>query len=327
MANSTDGVKINIKKEEKKEAEAVIEKDSDVKKELKEEVKKSVPKKKVLKKRIVKKRIVKKKEEPKKIEKKKSKKKGILTVLLNILLTAAIVGGGVFAWQNKVRQKDVAKIEGESNSVKEDFEKRLANLKSKMTGVETSNVELKKTLEEFKKKAELLIGSKKEYKIDDFNLSFEYPASFGNVIVATSTKESSTVLKLNFSDNGKLVIFGVNDEYQNDSTSSLLMLYEIKGFEERKDKYYLKSSREGEEFEVNPAQIIEYSGGKALLIDKNSFVLNEDSDGVPVDIGDNVAFIFDLEDSSYPGFAILNSDFSMMPLNDFVMMVESFKVK
>lgn len=262
-----------------------------------------------------------------KTESKKKKKGGFLQVMLSVAVTALIVGGFMYTWKDKAIEKVEEKAGNKTEALKFDLEERLSNLKSKVTGVETTNVELKKTLEDFKKKAELLVGSKKEFQNEDLGFSFEYPASFGMAKITLSTVASSTITDLVFENNEKLVFAGVSESYKKVDASSSIAMKELKGYVEEGKKFYILGPNDSEKFEVVPAQIIEFDGGKALLLDKNSFVLEEDSDGIPVDIGDNVAFIFNLKDREIPGFVIINSDFSMMPLNDFVIMMESFIIK
>lgn len=257
-------------------------------------------------------------------EKKKTgrKKRGIVSIFLSVFMTAAIVGGAIYAWQQKEVQKEVEEVESKSEVAKMDFEKRISNLKSKLTGTETSNVELKKTLEDLKKQASLLIGSKKEFSSDLWDVRFDYPASFGLTTIATSTVASGTKALASFENNEKFVFSAVTENYEKDSTSTV-DLWELKGYAEKRDKYYLLGPNEDQEYEINPAKIISTDIGNALLIDKNSFVLEEGTDGLPVDIGGDVAVVFNLEDEDYSAMIFVDSDFGMLSLEDFVKLVES----
>jgi len=330
MVKKIDGVKISVNNDAVSDSSEKARKEIAQKKTA-SKIKKVAPRKTSVKRKV--KPVTKKEVSKKELEKSSSpktsqrkKKGGFFRILTSIGLTALVVGGIMYAWQDKVIENVEEEAGDKTETLKLDLEKRLSNLKSKITGVETTNVELKKTLEEFKKKAELLIGSKKEYKNDDLGLSFEYPASFGTVQFATTTVASSTIINMTFENNEKLVLAGVQDSYKKLSTSSPVSMSELKGFVEKRKKFYLLGPNDAEEFEVKPAQVIIFDGGEAILLDKNSFVVEEDGDGIPVDIGDNVAFVFNLEKKEIPGLVIINSDFSMLPLNDFVLMMESFGV-
>ena len=49
-------------------------------------------------------------------------------------------------------------------------------------------------------------------------------------------------------------------------------------------------------------------------------------DTVPVEIGENVAVIINLEADEYPGLTFLNSDFGLLPLEAFVAMIEGLEI-
>ena len=85
---------------------------------------------------------------------------------------------------------------------------------------------------------------------------------------------------------------------------------------------------ESETYEVNPAKVVDIGGEEAILLDKNSFVQEdqEDNEAVPVDIGENVGFLVNLDNSEFSGIGFLNSDFSALPLAEFEDLIKTLKI-
>ena len=52
-------------------------------------------------------------------------------------------------------------------------------------------------------------------------------------------------------------------------------------------------------------------------------MVEEGEDGLPVGIGGDVAVILNLENDTYPAIVFVDSDFGMLPLAEFVELVES----
>lgn len=320
MANNMDGVKISVNNNSEGESEPV-----------KEKKKRTVTRKK----NVAAKPLTKKEPEEERYEevaeerpakKDRSKKSGGMTqMIVSIAVTALVVGGAVYAWQKNVTDVTVGQVKQASTNEKSDFENTIANIKSKLTGTETEKVELSKTLEDLKKKAALLVDAKVEYKNDEMGFSFEYPAAFGTVVSASSTAASGTLNSYSFESNPNLIFGGISQDYKSSKASGTPELAETKGYVEKDKKFFLLGNA-SQQYEIVPAKTIDFKGGKAILIDKKSFVLKA-GQTVPVNIGENVAVILNLKNKKYSGLSFINSDFGALPLDGFVKLVGSIQVK
>lgn len=258
--------------------------------------------------------------------KKKSSGGGIWRTLTMLVITAAIVGGGIYIWQQQVTEKSIDKIESSARDTRLSFEDRINNLKNKLTGVETENVDLKETAESLLEKLGILSKAKLEFVSDELGLKFEYPASLGEATAVFDSTGAGTKFIASFSEAETVTMGGVSEDYVVTGTTTVPAVTDTQGFVERRRTYYILGPGEAE-YEVNPAQVIDLSDGEALLIDRNSFVIDPEADGLPMDIGQNVAVFVNLESDDYLGFSIMNSNFEVLPLEQMIEMVEGMEIK
>ena len=311
-----DGVKISVNKENKKE-----------------EKKKTSVKKQTLKNPDLKKQASSQtKSKSKKISPKKEGK-GFFSILVSVILTALIVGGGIYFWQERDTEKHVNKISAQARESRMEFEKRLNNIKDKLLGTEKEKEKISSEYEKLKEKADLLKNAKLSFSDSELGLSFDYPAVFGEVKIAILEKATGTSFLGEFSDNDKLVFGGVSKDFESDATSSAINFLDTLGYYSKKDKYYFQTEGDGKskDFEIQPAKIIGFKDGEALLLDKKSFI-NQDEFSIAkgekyIDIGENAGALINLKGEKYPGLAFIDSDFGMMSLSDFEEMLKSIEVK
>lgn len=314
-----DGVKILVNDESENDTVNEVEK---------KEAKPAAKKKTTLRKKSV----SEKKDESRNFERAKDSG-GLMSLITSVVVTAIIVGGGIYFWQNSTTGKNLKKISAEATASKEEFEKRLENLKEKLSGTEKEKEDLLASKKELEEKAELLKSAKKQYTNNDLGLSFLYPAVFGEVTVEFTEKASSTIFNGKFSLNDKLVFGGVSTNFVREATSSIYDFKETLGFLDQKNKYYFEEpgKRDSTKFEIQPAKIIGYRGGEALVINKKSFIGQDDfskNAGKPfVDIGENVGALLNLKKEKYKGVAFVNMDFGLMPMEGFEEMLKSVEVK
>ena len=76
------------------------------------------------------------------------KQSGFVSFLIIAVVMAAAVGGGIYTWQQKVSENKVEAVKNESETLKVDFEKRLSNLKNKLSGFQVDKEKLKETQKE-----------------------------------------------------------------------------------------------------------------------------------------------------------------------------------
>lgn len=294
------------------------------------------------KKPIRKKYAIRKKATPKKAAKKvmaekkqekNEKKNSILTAIISIFVTALVVGGVIYVWQNNRADKDVEKASSDARSTRQEFEKRLDNLKEKLAGTEKEKEELLKNKEELEEKAKLLDDAKKNYVNEEMGFSFLYPAIFGEVKIEIIEAATGTKFIGKFSKNDKLIFGGASADYERASTSTIMDFIDTRGFVDKNNKYYyqLGGMDESTDFEIQPAKIVGYRGGEALLLDKKSFSkqdeFSKNSGEAFIDIGENLGGLFNLKNKEYKGVAFVNTDFGLMNVEAFTEMLKTIEVK
>ncbi|MEA3450184.1 MAG: hypothetical protein U9Q85_04420 [Patescibacteria group bacterium] len=252
---------------------------------------------------------------------------GIIKFVLAMMVPALIVGAGIYAWQNNIAKTSLTEARQEAMETEVTFEERLRNLKNKLTGVEDENQKLKEKSEEMNRRIALLDKAKIVFNDDELGFGFTYPAVFGEVVVTKTEIASGTKFIGTFSDNEKLVFGGISAdlEFDKEKAVEVIAVTDNQGFMEDNGDYFFLAFNENEH-EVKPAEILKTaSDKKALLIDKNSFVIDPEADGLAVDIGGNVAVLLNLDSADYKGLVFMNSDFGMMPLESFKQMITSIK--
>jgi cell division protein FtsB len=249
---------------------------------------------------------------------------GIVQLFLAILITALIIGGAVYAWQKSTKQELANQLGQEAKETRMNFEKRIDNLKNTITDIESEKETIKQTAEELKKQARLLLGAKKEYGAESLGVSFEYPALLGEVVITEETGATGTVMAGSFDESEKVRFGGASAGFAaNDAATGTAQSFtRTLGFEERGDGYYFLTPKGA--FKVEPMEVFELANGEeALLLDKNSFTATIEGDVSPVDIGGNLGAVVNLSNGVYPGVGFLNTDFGVMPLEDFKKMISS----
>lgn len=258
-----------------------------------------------------------------------AQKGGLLTLLVTFVVTAALVGGGIYAWQNKTLEESVGKITEDARSTRMSFQKELENLKNKLSGVESENEELKMTKQELEERVKLLDGAKKDFTSEEIGISFSYPAIFGDIDLRIDEIGSSTKFVGKFSEVDSLIFGGISKDYESSSTSSAIDFLENQGFYERKNKYYFIPAGETdrEDYEIIPVKIIKTRSDEALLLDKKSFIAALDEDKQNIEIGENIGALINLDKDEYYGMGFLNKDLGVMPLESFEGMLKTVEVK
>ena len=332
-----DGVKISVSNEadnqEEKPSSAKASSDAKAMADKTAgEARKPVKEKAVVRKKAVRKRVIKEAAAGAKTEK-REKERGILTMIISIFVTALVVGGAIYAWQSKVAEMGAEKISSDARSTRQEFEKRLDNLKKKLSGTEKEKEELLKTKQELEEKAKLLKDAKKSYVNDEMGFSFLYPAIFGEAEIETIETATGTKFIGKFSKNDKLIFGGASTNYERVSTSTAMDFIDTRGFIDEKNKYYYQPGGmdKNTDFEIQPAKIVGYRGGEALLLDKKSFVGQDEfteNAGKPfVNIDENLGGLFNLKKDEYKGVAFVNMDFGLMSIEAFTEMLKTIEVK
>ena len=309
MASNVNSVKISVNNDE----EALEDKPVS---------KKIAPQKKIVKKRVPAKA-------PAKKNKKQEKKRGGLNLIIAVIITAAICGGGAYAWQKDVSQKDIEEARKEAHSVRIDFETRLSGLKDKLKGVESKNEELEDSNKELEKKTEFLADAVNEFNSEELGLSFFYPAIFGEVNLELSEEG---IFNGVFSENDKLIFGGISKDFKSESATATAtaidFLYAL-GFNKTDKKYYYRTIKQDEitNFELQPLKILDEDKDEILIVDKNSFLANMAGEEQIINIGENIGAIINLSNDVFPGAVFMNMDFGVLPMDRFEEMMLTMEVK
>ncbi len=258
------------------------------------------------------------------------KKGGFFSSLIIIIITAVVVGGAIYAWQSRNTEKSVNSIEKSARDARMDFDQRLKQLKNKLIGIESENQKLKNTTKELEEKAKLLEGAKRDFVDNELGISFEYPAIFGEVKLLISDGGDGKKFQGTFSKNKKLIFGGISpDFYSPASTTDKISLLETQGYYKKRDKFYLQiaGAKNATDYEIIPTDKIELNKSLILLVDKKSFATSSKNNLLPIDIGENIAAIVNLEIGDFRGVSFINKDFSVLPLQNFKNLLNSIKIK
>ena len=258
-----------------------------------------------------------------------SDKKSALRNLLSVLITALIVGGGIYAWQDKAKDNSLTKVQQDARNTREGFERSLKNLENKVRKVEDENEELVVKNEELEDKAGLIEGALKEYTSEELGLNFSYPAILGTVSYEKFAGASGEKFSIKFSRNENFHMSGVSADYKEieSATSTEANFDNFIKIKKEKDeyKYYVSLDGVETEYKLKPIEVISFSGGEALLLDSKSFILEEGQ--IAVGIGQNLGAILNTNKEGFSGLAMLNSDFGQLSLDNFKTLLKSIEIK
>jgi len=261
-------------------------------------------------------------------KKKRKKQKGLFSSFVSILITAVIVGGGIYAWQSNSKDKSVDDIMRDARNTRESFEKSLKNLEGKIRKVETENEELKTKKEELEEKVSLVTDAIKVFEDSRIGVSFTYPALFGDVHLKIIKGSEGNKFEGSFSNNPKFVFGGSSSDYLSTSTAStsLVSFLNFSGIEGKAEERVFKTTDlDGElKYKVNPAQQISFKGGDSFIVDAKSFVI--ESGQKDLDISLNVGAILNIDNEIFPGLAFLNSDLSVLSLENYRKILSSIEL-
>lgn len=311
--------------------------------------------------------VAKKKEDHKartpKEKKSKPTRKGFFNHLLTMLITAGIVGGGIYFWQKTSGEEMVNKIKSEARDARLDLDNKMKIIKDKLKNTEFTNNELKTVNEKLKNKANLLDGAIKVFEDTNLNYSFDYPAVFGKSDYKLSEGETGTIFRGKFTENSNLIYGGAASLVFGTSTSVNTIL-NTKGFTKEEDNYFFTSDG-GEKLEFKPTEVLTTrSGAEVAILNKGSFkidagepevsekeindrVVEEDSEEnayteatknedqiemtatifQDIESEKTVAAIISLNDDKFKGIVFLNRNTDELSLQDFKAILESVEIK
>lgn len=258
-----------------------------------------------------------------------SKQKSFLTNIVSVIVTAAIVGGSVYAWQESAKSDSLDKIAQDAKNVREGYEKSLSLNQNNSRKIEDENSQLKNKVEELEGKVELIKDAVKQYNNEELGISFSYPAVLGNIDYEKTSSDSGENFMSKFSMNNNFYFAGVSSSFKEvaGEQSGEVVFNNFQKLEKVRNDYFATFSKNDQalRYKVNPIEIIAFNGGEALLVDKNSFVVENDLPQVAV--GQNVGAILSTKKDNFAGVAFLNSDFEQLPLDSFKNLLKNIEIK
>lgn len=264
----------------------------------------------------------------KKVKKEKttSKKKAkgqLMSNFITLLITALIVGGGIYYWQGKSVNEKVGKVEKSARDARAGFEKKIEDLKNKVKGIMTENEDLAKQNEELKVKTEeLLAVALKQYENEEIGLSFLYPASFGEVQLEFTNGAKGRRFKGTFSENSDFYFGAVNTEFENSTTTiATTTIIDSQGYYKKSSDYYFQTIGEIEstDYKITPTNLIKSLTGEVVVINKGSF--GEDAENF--DIEENIAALANSKEEEFKGVTFVNKNFEKLPIESFEQLLKS----
>jgi len=236
---------------------------------------------------------------------KKTGKSRAVPTMIAIIVTGLIVGGGIYSWQKNLSEKNINKAQEDAVSTKSFFEKKLSELENKLTEIESENTELKTKKEELEGKVKLLDEEKKEFISEELGFSFLYPAVFGQINVIMDSNVTGTKFIGKFSNNDKLVFGGISEDYKINRDS---VITDTRGYKKSFTKYYFKTA-DNISITVEPIKVLKYGNGKAILINADCFIVEQNEEVHPFGLEDgHLTAIINLDNDAYSGLAFWNKD-------------------
>ncbi|MBU4216857.1 hypothetical protein L6270_03450 [Candidatus Parcubacteria bacterium] len=253
-------------------------------------------------------------------------KEGMKMTVISVVITAIVVGGGLYAWQREKINSTVNSITEEARNTRVDLEKKLTNIKDKAQGLQTEVEELKSKNEKLSEAEALLANAKIEFNNTELGIKFEYPASLGEAKITIENGEGGKTIKGTFSKNDKLVFGGVSKNYQKQGSSTVTELLDFQGYKDvKKTVYFLAPSSNVDGYEMTTAGEVVTGKGKAFLLNDKSFAMKASSTEAVVNIGQNLAAVVNITNPDFGGIIFVNSDFGMMSVDNFKKLIGSIK--
>ena len=259
--------------------------------------------------------------------KSKSEKSSMMSTAISVIITALVVGGGIYFWQGDKVQQTVDGITSDFRNQRNDLEKKLSNISDKAQGLETQVGELQTKNEKLAETEKLLADAKIEFSNSELGLKFDYPATLGEVKVTIENGEGGKTIKGTFSKNDKLTFGGVSKNYKQATTSTTTAITDFEGYKEKDKKFFfLAPSNNTDGYEMASAGDINTGKGKAFLLNSKSFKpKTASSTELTVNIGGDLAAVVNITNQDFGGVVFVNSDFGLMPVDGFKKMIGSIK--
>ncbi len=251
---------------------------------------------------------------------KNSKKLSPASLLVVAVLTAVLVGGGMYAWYQSKTEEIKTEAALEKRSLEEEMQKQISVLKNRLNLLTEEKQNLAKEKEKLSAKANKLNKAQLTFINSDLGISFFYPAVFGDPVASTSVGKQGSFWQNSFSDFSSLVLEAATADYLPATSSQEI---KIINFFKKDDKYFLRlSNEEIKEVEVKPLKVLSVSGREVLILDANS---------LPADLSakvmarSQIVAVVNLEGKQYAGLVWHDKDTKNLGLDKLGQILETLR--
>jgi len=256
-------------------------------------------------------------------------KNSLLSNILAVVITAVIVGGAIYVWQDRSNDERLSEIERNAKNVRDGYDRSLKNLENENRKASEEVDKLLQEKEDLESKVKLVEGAVKKYENEELGITFSYPAILGNLIYEKKAGQAGEKFIARFDNNPSFVMAGVSEDYidSENSTSTETNFEDFIRIDKNRDEYSYLVRYMGEtvEYALEPLEVIDFSDGEALLVDKNSF-LGEPGTAA-IGIGENLGALISTDKEGFSGIAMLNSDFGRLSPESFRELLKSIEIK
>jgi len=239
--------------------------------------------------------------------------KNIWLTIITIIVTAIVVGGGVYAWQKSNLRTTEQSLQQQIT----DMQNQIANLQKPTRPVVTTP----ETPQEPATPADVT-ANWETCENKELGFSFRYPTSYGDFQISINNGEAGKKFTGNFQNNKYFSIGGITADYSAGRSGYFLDF--VKYLSEG-GKYYHLMALDTKRL-VEPIKILTADGQKILIVNGNSYVEERNIEGPTINPGSNGGALINIPSSGeFKGLAVWNSDINNLPQIDFEEILMTFK--
>jgi len=238
--------------------------------------------------------------------------KHILITIIAVVLTAIIVGGGVYAWQRSSLRATEQSLQQQINTLQSQIESLQQTPPPVATTPETTQEPTQPADE---------IASWKTFENKDLGFSFRYPASYGDFQISINNGETGKKFTGNFQNNMYFSIGGITADFSAGRSGYFLDF--VKYLNEDGKYYHLMAL--DTKWLVEPTKTLTADGQKILIVKGDDYVTERNEEGPVINPGSNGGALINIPGSGeFKGVAVWNSDINILPQNDFEEILMTF---
>lgn len=249
----------------------------------------------------------------------------IWITVIAIIITAVLVGGGVYAWQKTSQQ-----------STKESFNKQIAYLQSQITDLQqtpTPVITENKIIPETSTLTEKLESTDstdqpinkttiwKTYENQEIGFSFQYPENYGDFEIEVNEGETGKKFTGSFQNNKHFSLGAITEDYSAGRSGYFLDFVEY--LYEDNNYYHLMALNK--KWLVEPIKTMTVNNQQVLIVNGHSYVEERNAQGPTINPGPNGGALINLPGTSeFKGIAIINHDITNLVQSDFEEIIKTF---